>query len=64
MLASGIVFKGEFFNDSYSPVGKLMYPNGDIYYGQHKQFVKEGVGKMVYLDGSIYEGTWESDRKN
>lgn len=40
-----------------------MYPNGDIFFGQHKVYVKEGCGKMVYLDGSVYEGTWESDRR-
>ncbi len=49
---------------SCSSIGKLLYPNGDIYFGQHKLFVKEGVGKMIYFDGSVYEGIWESDRKN
>lgn len=41
-----------------------MYPNGDVYYGQHKLFVKEGLGKLVCLDGTIFEGNWENDRKS
>jgi len=36
LTATGVVFKGEFNMDSFSAVGKLMYPNGDIYYGQQK----------------------------
>ena len=45
-------------------MGKLLYPNGDIYLGQLRDFTKEGVGKLVYFDGSVYEGNWETDRKN
>jgi len=59
-----LIFDGEFDNGKYSPVGKMLYPNGDVYYGQHKAFVKEGIGKLITLDGSIYEGIWENDRKN
>ena len=64
LLASGVVFEGEFVRGVCSSLGKLLYPNGDMYFGQHREFIKEGVGKMVYLDGSVYEGHWESDRKN
>ena len=64
LLASGVVFEGEFVRGVCSSLGKLLYPNGDMYFGQHREFVKEGVGKMVYLNGSVYEGHWESDRKN
>jgi hypothetical protein len=28
-----VIFDGEFDNSKYSPVGKLLYPNGDVYYG-------------------------------
>ena len=35
-----------------------------MYYGQHREFAKEGIGKMVYLDGTVYEGAWETDRKS
>lgn len=41
-----------------------MYSNGDIYFGQHRGFVREGQGKMIYLNGSTYEGGWANDRKD
>ena len=64
LSASGIVFQGDFNRGVCGQIGKLLYPNGDVYFGQHKLFGKDGVGKMVYFDGGVYEGTWESDRKN
>ena len=64
LINQGVIFQGEFDNGYCSSIGKLLYPDGDIYFGQHKLFVKDGVGKMVYINGSIYEGRWESDRKN
>jgi hypothetical protein len=36
-----------------SPLGMILYPNGDIYYGQHNQFVKEGVGKLIEFSGGF-----------
>lgn len=41
-----------------------MYPNGDLYYGQHQGFFKAGFGKIIYLNGSYYEGGWLNERKN
>lgn len=41
-----------------------MYPSGDIYYGQHREFVKEGHGKLINMNGSMYEGGWFNDRKH
>ena len=64
LLATGIVFQGNFNRGVCAALGKLLYPNGDMYYGQHREFAKEGVGKMVYLDGTVYEGFWETDRKS
>ena len=41
-----------------------MYPNGNIYFGQHKEFFKFGLGKMIYFNGDLYEGNWENDKRN
>jgi len=30
---SGIIFEGNFTANSCDSIGKLLYPNGDIYYG-------------------------------
>jgi hypothetical protein len=64
LLSSGTIFEGEFTNGHCASVGKLLYPNGDCYFGQHKGFVKEGEGKMIYLNGSTYEGGWDQDKKH
>jgi hypothetical protein len=41
-----------------------LYPNGNIYFGQHKEYFKVGLGKMVYFNGDLYEGNWENDKRN
>ena len=51
LLGREVIFEGNFDKGICSSVGKLLYPNGDIYYGQHKLFTREGQGKMVYFDG-------------
>ncbi len=33
LMTSGVIFEGIFENGACSSVGKLLYPNGDIYYG-------------------------------
>jgi hypothetical protein len=38
--------------------------SGDIYFGQHNEWAKEGQGKMIYFNGSVYEGGWLNDLKH
>jgi hypothetical protein len=64
LLASGIIFDGKFNYGCCDSIGKLRYPSGDIYVGQHRSFVKNGQGKIIYLNGSTYEGCWENDKKS
>lgn len=33
LLNTGLIFEGSFTYGVCAPVGKLLYPNGDIYYG-------------------------------
>lgn len=40
----------------------ILYPSGDIYYGQHNQFNREGLGKLIEYSGGFQEGTWEQDK--
>lgn len=40
----------------------LLYQNGDIYFGQHINFLKNGVGKLISFTGSFMEGSWEHDK--
>ncbi len=62
--ATGAIFQGKFNKGICASIGKLMYPNGDLYFGQHRAFIKEGQGKMIYLNGSTYEGGWDQERKH
>mmetsp|Transcript_13423 Transcript_13423/g.20987 ORF Transcript_13423/g.20987 Transcript_13423/m.20987 type:complete len:152 (+) Transcript_13423:133-588(+) len=40
----------------------LLYPNGDIYFGQQSQFTKHGYGKLIKISGGFLEGTWDEDK--
>jgi hypothetical protein len=59
---TNLIFEGLFNQGVCSAVGKLLYANGDIYYGQHKSFSREGEGKFISFKGDIYEGKWEQDK--
>ena len=37
-----------------NPKRKVTYPNGDIYYGDIKNDIKEGQGKYCYSNGDLY----------
>ena len=56
------IYKGRFTNGITHPVGLLLYPEGDIYFGQMKDFLKHGMGKQFFCNGSHYEGTWDQDK--
>ena len=59
-----LIYKGKFTNGKTNTVGMIMYQNGDIYYGQLKQMVKNGVGKLIQFNGGFLEGTWDQDKLN
>ena len=64
MAITGLIFEGKFNKGICSRVGKLMFPNGDLYFGQHRGFQREGWGKIIYFNGSEFEGCWEGDKKH
>ena len=33
LLSTGLIFEGNFNEGICQPVGKILYPNGDIYFG-------------------------------
>ena len=41
----------------------ILFPNGEVYYGQLRQFERHGIGKEIQVDGSYYEGEWFEDKK-
>jgi hypothetical protein len=43
---------------------QAIYPNGDIYCGQHKGGQKHGKGTYIYTStGLTYNGEWKNNRR-
>ena len=39
----------------------IYYPNGNKYFGEMKNNIKDGYGTLYYKNGEIYEGEWKND---
>lgn len=62
---TGYIFDAVFIQGVCSGLGKLCYPNGNVYFGQHKEFQREGLGKLVIFSSQdTYEGEWYNDKRN
>lgn len=53
-------FEGEFEDDIPMGLGKITYPNGDIYIGMVEKFNKQGPGRLE-SNGKIFEGEFNKD---
>lgn len=42
----------------------ILYPSGDVYYGQQKQMARQGYGKLIQFNGTFKEGCWDQDKLN
>lgn len=62
LMPNMTIYKGGFTDNKTHPLCMLMYPSGEIYYGQHSQYVKQGCGKVISFGGGFYEGFWEQDK--
>ena len=40
--------------DNFNGVGRIQFPNGDVYEGQFKQGKMEGRGVLTTVQGNIY----------
>ncbi len=45
-------------------IGKIIYPNGDVYEGKLQKGKRHGEGKMTYVNGNVYECVWKDDKKH
>ena len=57
-----IIYQGVFREGKTATVGMLLYPEGDIYYGQMRQMARHGLGKLIKANGSFSEGSWDNDK--
>ena len=44
--------------------GKILWPNGTKYIGEHKNGMFHGLGKMINNKGNGYHGNWENNKYN
>ena len=45
-------------------IGKMTYPNNEVYEGNFKLGIREGNGTFTYKNGDIYEGNWVNDLRS
>jgi len=59
----GDVFTGDDFEaiktKGKGAIGKIQFPNGDVYVGSVSILKPHGVGKMTRANGEVQEGNWE-----
>ena len=58
----GDVFMSELKDHQFEGCGKVITGGKEEYWGQHKQWIKEGFG--TYTDheyGEVYSGQWKDD---
>jgi hypothetical protein len=55
-------YEGEFEDDIPMGLGKITYPNGDIYIGMVEKFNRQGPGRLE-SNGEIFEGEFNKDLK-
>lgn len=48
----------------YTGEGYAQYPNGDQYYGDYVEGIRQGKGKYIYANGDRYEGDFKNNNKH
>lgn len=57
-------YEGNYINGQKSGIGKMTYPNGDVYEGEWNEDKMHGDGTYVYKKtGDIYSGSWVNGKK-
>mmetsp|Transcript_15842 Transcript_15842/g.23850 ORF Transcript_15842/g.23850 Transcript_15842/m.23850 type:complete len:231 (-) Transcript_15842:87-779(-) len=58
-------YEGNYKDGARNGVGKMTYPNGDIYEGEWLDNKMHGEGTYIYKKtGDIYSGSWAANAKN
>jgi hypothetical protein len=48
------IYEGEFFNGLKHGVGRMLFDNGDYYYGGFKDNQKSGIGFLKELEKEVW----------
>lgn len=58
-------YEGQYFEGKRQGVGKMTFPNGDVYHGHWHQGKMHGEGTYTYkANGDIYSGAFENGLKH
>ena len=57
-------FTGVFHHGKVPNRGKIEYhSNGDVYYGEHLDYERNGFGHCFFKSGLMYQGMWQDDKR-
>jgi hypothetical protein len=59
-----IAFEGEYRSGVPHGIGKMTYPNGDVYHGSWVGGKPHGDGTYYYASGDLYSGQWKEGKKH
>jgi 1-phosphatidylinositol-4-phosphate 5-kinase len=62
-LSNRVVIEGLWQNNQFQS-GKVGYPDGDVYTGEMRDWVRNGQGTYSYTDQSQYIGQWLNNMKH
>lgn len=58
-----IAYEGGYKDGLSHGIGKMTYPNGDIYHGAWAVGLPNGDGTYYYASGDLYSGQWKAGKK-
>ncbi|EQC35550.1 hypothetical protein SDRG_06840 [Saprolegnia diclina VS20] len=51
-------YEGDYVDGKKHGLGKMQFPNGDVYHGQWANDIIDGQGTLMYKNGDIFSGTY------
>ena len=62
--AKNLISEGNWIDNELEGIGKIIYPNGDIFTGVFKAGKREGPGRFfVKSNRDVIEAEWQNDMK-
>nr|CCA28161.1 conserved hypothetical protein [Albugo laibachii Nc14] len=52
-------YDGNYLDGTKQGIGKMCFPNGDVYHGEWKDDKMHGEGSFMYANGDIYSGEFD-----
>jgi len=59
-----VMFEGEYKEGKKHGVGRMVFPNGDVYHGMWEGDQPNGDGTYKYSNGDMYSGAWSAGKRD